>query len=120
MSDRAYRLYRWLRRLVVFVIGATVTLFGIVLFFTPGPAIVVVPLGLMILATEFAWARVILTRVKAQITRMRTSGKPEPPAPAPAPAPADASPASPVSPAPTASPQPPPPPSGPGGPPHEG
>ena len=74
--SNALSVLRWVRRLIVFVIGATVTLFGVVLFFTPGPAIIVIPLGLMILATEFAWARVILTRVKDKIARMRAPAKP--------------------------------------------
>ena len=55
---------RHTKRLVVFVIGGTVLLFGIILVFTPGPAIIVIPIGLAILATEFVWARVLLKRVK--------------------------------------------------------
>jgi uncharacterized protein (TIGR02611 family) len=56
--------YKTARRLVVGVIGGTVVLVGIVLFFTPGPAIVVIPIGLAILATEFVWARRLLKRMK--------------------------------------------------------
>ena len=37
----------------------------------PGPAIVVIPIGLAILATEFLWARKLLDRVKERIVRMR-------------------------------------------------
>ena len=65
---------RWIRRAVIFVIGATVCLIGVVLFFTPGPAIVVIPVGLMILATEFAWAKVILKKVKERIEQGRDLG----------------------------------------------
>ena len=39
------------------IIGMTVLLFGIALLVLPGPAVVVIPIGLAILATEFAWAR---------------------------------------------------------------
>jgi tellurite resistance protein TerC len=39
------------------IVGMTVLLFGIALIVLPGPAIVVIPIGLAILATEFAWAR---------------------------------------------------------------
>jgi tellurite resistance protein TerC len=46
------------------VIGSTVLLFGIALIVLPGPAFVVIPLGLTILATEFVWARRLLRRVK--------------------------------------------------------
>lgn len=75
MKEAADRALRWLRRAVIFVLGISVTLVGVLLFFTPGPAIVVVPLGLMILATEFAWARIILAKLKEQIERMRPSQK---------------------------------------------
>jgi putative transmembrane protein PGPGW len=46
-----------IRRLIVGVVGGTVLLIGFALIFLPGPAIVVIPVGLAILATEFAWAR---------------------------------------------------------------
>ncbi len=55
------------RRLVVAVIGGTVVLIGVIMIVTPGPAVVVIPLGLGILATEFVWARSLLHKVKAYI-----------------------------------------------------
>jgi len=45
------------RRVIVSVVGATVLLIGIALLVLPGPAFVVIPVGLAILATEDAWAR---------------------------------------------------------------
>jgi UPF0716 family protein affecting phage T7 exclusion len=39
------------------VIGGTVLLIGIALLVLPGPAFIVIPIGLAILATEYAWAR---------------------------------------------------------------
>ena len=45
------------RKIAVFIVGSTVVLFGIALIVLPGPAVVVIPVGLAILATEFAWAR---------------------------------------------------------------
>lgn len=51
-----------LRKLLVAVIGGTVLLFGLALVVLPGPAVVVVPVGLAILATEFAWARRLVRR----------------------------------------------------------
>jgi hypothetical protein len=50
------------RKLIVAVIGSTILLFGLALIILPGPAFVVVPLGLAILATEFAWARRLIRR----------------------------------------------------------
>ena len=48
---------RYAKRIAVVIVGMTVLLFGIALLVLPGPAVVVIPIGLAILATEFAWAR---------------------------------------------------------------
>jgi uncharacterized protein (TIGR02611 family) len=52
------------RRIIVAVVGATVLLIGIALLVLPGPAFIVIPIGLAILATEFAWARHWLKKVR--------------------------------------------------------
>jgi tellurite resistance protein TerC len=52
------------RRVIVTVIGATVLLIGIALLVLPGPAFIVIPIGLAILATEYAWARHWLRKVR--------------------------------------------------------
>jgi hypothetical protein len=44
------------RRLVIMIVGTTVLLLGLAMIVLPGPAFVVIPVGLAILATEFAWA----------------------------------------------------------------
>jgi tellurite resistance protein TerC len=59
---------RFARKIAVAVIGSTVLAFGIALIVLPGPAFVVIPLGLAILATEFLWARRLLRRVKQGAT----------------------------------------------------
>ena len=66
-----------LRKLIVTVIGITVVLFGIALIVLPGPAFIVIPVGLGILATEFAWARRAVRRARVMIAkaRGRESGK---------------------------------------------
>jgi len=46
-----------IRRVIVAAVGGLVTLVGVALVFLPGPAVVVIPLGLAILATEFHWAK---------------------------------------------------------------
>ena len=48
---------RQAKRIAIFIVGLTVLLIGIALIVLPGPAVVVIPIGLAILATEFAWAR---------------------------------------------------------------
>ena len=52
------------RRVIVSVVGATVLLIGIGLLVLPGPAFIVIPLGLAILAGEYAWARRWLKKVR--------------------------------------------------------
>ena len=61
-----WQLYKAIRQILVFAVGSTVLSIGIVLLFTPGPAFVVIPVGLAILAVEFAWARRWLRRIKLQ------------------------------------------------------
>ena len=46
-----------MRKILVAIMGGTVLLIGLIMVVTPGPAILVIPVGLGILATEFAWAR---------------------------------------------------------------
>src|SRR4029077_4464306 len=46
-----------LRRFLIGTIGFSVVLIGLVMIVLPGPAIIIVPLGFAILASEFAWAR---------------------------------------------------------------
>ena len=55
------------RRVAVFVLGISVLLAGIVMIVGPGPAVVVIPLGLGILATEFLWARRILDALQHRL-----------------------------------------------------
>lgn len=64
-------MYEWsmkkLKRLIVAVIGITILIIGVVMIFLPGPAIIVIPAALGILATEFAWARKLLLKMKEQL-----------------------------------------------------
>jgi len=55
---------RHARRIVIFVVGMTVLLIGVALLVLPGPAFIVIPVGLAILATEYAWARRWLRALK--------------------------------------------------------
>jgi hypothetical protein len=57
------RAVRQAKRLIVGVIGFTVLLIGVAMVGLPGPAIIVIPAGLGILATEFFWARRFLKAV---------------------------------------------------------
>ena len=52
------------RRMVVAVIGGTLLIVGIAMLVLPGPAVVVIPAALALLATEFVWARRLLRRAR--------------------------------------------------------
>ena len=65
------------KRIVVAVIGGTVTLIGIALVVLPGPAFVVIPIGLSILATEFLWAKRWLKKVRQMASQLTSKSPPE-------------------------------------------
>jgi uncharacterized protein (TIGR02611 family) len=56
---------------VVAVVGGLVVLVGVVMLVTPGPAFVMIPLGLAILATEFRFARRWLEKARDAAQRAR-------------------------------------------------
>ena len=64
------------RRFLIGTIGFSVVLIGLVMIVLPGPAIIIVPLGVGILASEFAWARRVWRRGTILVSRIR--GKPVP------------------------------------------
>ncbi|MEQ8821469.1 MAG: PGPGW domain-containing protein [Sumerlaeia bacterium] len=55
-----------IRKTISFVLGFSTILVGLVMLVTPGPAVVVVPLGLAILAAEFLWAKRLLIWLKTK------------------------------------------------------
>jgi tellurite resistance protein TerC len=52
------------RKVIVALVGGTVLAIGILMVIFPGPAIVFIPLGLAILATEFKWAKKCLSATR--------------------------------------------------------
>ena len=68
-------LYKQIKKLAIFLIGISVVLIGCILFFTPGPAIIVIPVGLAILATEFIWAKKLLKKFKETVGSFSKSAK---------------------------------------------
>ncbi len=59
------------RKVVIGVIGFTVLLIGICMVVLPGPAVLIIPFALAILATEFAWARRIIRRGSIFVAHVR-------------------------------------------------
>ncbi|AJY70214.1 hypothetical protein RW64_11740 [Geobacter sulfurreducens] len=62
-----------LKRLFVALIGLTLLAIGIAMIVLPGPAIVMIPLALGILASEFAWARHLLNRFREPLEHLRNN-----------------------------------------------
>jgi len=69
MSGLVITTLKQAKRLIVAVVGFTVLLVGVAMIVLPGPAFIVIPLGLAILATEFVWARNLLKKIKEKISR---------------------------------------------------
>jgi tellurite resistance protein TerC len=62
--------YRTARRIAVAVVGGTLVVIGVLMIVLPGPALVMIPLGLGILSLEFAWARRWLRKVKKRAAQL--------------------------------------------------
>lgn len=56
------------RKAVVLILGSSILVIGLAMIVLPGPALVVIPIGLAVLALEFAWARRWLSKIRQQIT----------------------------------------------------
>jgi tellurite resistance protein TerC len=60
-----------LRRLIVAVVGFTVLAIGVAMMILPGPATLVIPAGIAILATEFVWARRLMNRFQEELKKQK-------------------------------------------------
>ncbi len=67
--------YRWAKRIVITIVGFTVLAVGLVMLVLPGPAFIVIPVGLGILSLEFAWARVWLRKIKKKSEELAQSAR---------------------------------------------
>jgi uncharacterized protein (TIGR02611 family) len=59
------------KRVIKIVIGFSILVVGIAMLAVPGPAVIVIPIGLAIVSTEFLWARKLLDKVKLRILHMK-------------------------------------------------
>jgi uncharacterized protein (TIGR02611 family) len=62
-------------RVAFTVAGILVTLAGLAMLITPGPAFVVIPIGLAMLAMEFAWAERALEKALIQAEKAQESAR---------------------------------------------
>ncbi|MFV7770401.1 MULTISPECIES: PGPGW domain-containing protein [Shewanella] len=58
-----------LRKTLITVFGGGLCLFGLALVILPGPAWLLLPIGLAILSLEYPWAKVWLKKSQQQMTR---------------------------------------------------
>jgi uncharacterized protein (TIGR02611 family) len=68
--------YKLIKRIAIAVAGFTVLLIGVAMIVLPGPAFIVIPAGLAILALEFAWAKRLLAEAKQKGTGFLRAFKP--------------------------------------------
>jgi len=59
------------KRFIVFVIGMALLLLGIALLVLPGPAFLFLIAGLILLATQFHWAKAILKDLKMKLKHIK-------------------------------------------------
>ncbi len=69
--------YKLAKRIAITVVGVSILAIGIVMIIAPGPALILIPVGLAILGLEFAWARLWLKRLRESISsrNMRHHGE---------------------------------------------
>jgi uncharacterized protein (TIGR02611 family) len=68
---RRYISTKLARKIIIAIVGFTILLIGLAMTVLPGPAFIVIPVGLGILATEFMWAKSILNKVKTKFQQMK-------------------------------------------------
>ena len=72
MQKVAHLTYKAARRIAVLAVGSTVVVLGLIMLVTPGPGLIVIPIGLAILGLEFAWARAWLRKVREGISNQNS------------------------------------------------
>jgi uncharacterized protein (TIGR02611 family) len=76
LARREHHLKRSLGYRIAFgLVGALVLAGGVVMLVTPGPAFVLIPVGLAMLALEFKWAERLLVKALEQAERARVKAK---------------------------------------------
>ncbi|MFA4918014.1 MAG: PGPGW domain-containing protein [Thermodesulfovibrionales bacterium] len=71
MTALLFKSIKQVKKLIISVIGFTVLLIGLAMVVLPGPAFIVIPIGLGILATEFVWAKSLLRRIKSSASNVK-------------------------------------------------
>ena len=72
IQDTARITYKAARRIAILAVGSTIVALGVVMLVTPGPGLVVIPIGLAVLSIEFAWAKIWLRKVREGISNVNS------------------------------------------------
>ena len=67
--------YKTARRIAILAVGSTIVALGVVMLVTPGPGLIVIPIGLAVLGIEFAWARLWLRKVRQGISNANSKNR---------------------------------------------
>jgi tellurite resistance protein TerC len=67
-----------MRRIIRSIVGSIVLLVGLVMLVLPGPALLVIPLGLAILAVDFPWAEAVMQKARVWFTGKKQSAPQSP------------------------------------------
>jgi len=67
MTALVLQTLKQVKRFIIGVVGFTILLIGVAMVVLPGPAFIVIPIGLGVLATEYVWARSLLKKIKRKI-----------------------------------------------------
>jgi tellurite resistance protein TerC len=76
MNTLILKTLRQAKRFIVIMVGSTILLMGIAMIVLPGPAVLVIPVGLGVLATELVWARRLLNKLKSTLQRGKEKNHP--------------------------------------------
>lgn len=68
---RLDRLPKPVRKAVVFIAGGILLIAGVIMIVTPGPALILIPASLLLLATEFQWAQRCVDKGSQWLHRLR-------------------------------------------------
>jgi len=59
------------KRTIKIVFGFTILILGVALLILPGPGLLIIVLGLVLLASEYVWARILLEKTKSKINKIK-------------------------------------------------
>ena len=64
-TNAAQPVLKWAKRILILILGGAMLAIGVAMIVLPGPAFIMIPAGLAVLAIEFAWARRWLRSARA-------------------------------------------------------